>query len=49
MPAKIAARPKLIAGPAMAILNSFLKSFVSSVISETPPKIKRIIYLTLIP
>ena len=47
--AKIVAITKLMAGPAIVILDSFQKSFVSSVISETPPKIKRIICLTLIP
>jgi hypothetical protein len=42
-------RTKLIAGPANAILNSFLKSSSSSSISETPPKINNIICLTQIP
>ena len=47
--AKRAEKTRLTAGPAIAILNSFLKSLGSSSISETPPKINRTICFTLIP
>ncbi len=47
--AKRADKARLTAGPAIAILNSLLKSLGSSSISDTPPKINRTICFTLIP
>lgn len=45
----MADRIKLVAGPAKAISNSLRGFLVSSSMSETPPKIKRIICRTFMP